>query len=450
MHRIPAKAVWFGYKRISPKEKDEFPEYYDINSGKLPAHYLEIRNHIINRFREDPGRDLSFLEAIQGLDADANDVRKVHDFLARWGIINWRDEGGSGGALMDGGPMPTGADALLRMKRTHKAVDAAEAAAAGSSKVSVRQGTFKSAASQAPPMASGVRYYCNIHPYEDCTALRYHCTKLPDVDICPVAYAEGRFPPGCSSKDFIKVAANEAVPDASGWSDQETLLLLEGMELYGDDWGKISEHVGGRSQLACLQRLLQLPIEDALLPQPGTGGIELTRALDTSAEEGENGNAAAGDIRGPMPFADVGNPVMAQAAFLTTMVGPRVAAAAAQRALEVLAEEDQAGVEGSGGGGTSSDPPLQALPETRVRAAAAAGLAAAAVKARLMADAEEREMQRLVIVACENQLRRVNAKLAHLEKIDELIREEFAPAAQRTKEFQAELEKLKKEGEGNK
>jgi hypothetical protein len=34
------------------------------------------------------------------------------------------------------------------------------------------------------------------------------------------------------------------------WSDQETLLLLEGLELYGDNWAEIAEHVGTRSQ-AC-------------------------------------------------------------------------------------------------------------------------------------------------------------------------------------------------------
>ena len=33
------------------------------------------------------------------------------------------------------------------------------------------------------------------------------------------------------------------------WSDQETLLLLEGMEMYGENWAEIAEHVGTRSQV---------------------------------------------------------------------------------------------------------------------------------------------------------------------------------------------------------
>ena len=60
-----------------------------------------------------------------------------------------------------------------------------------------------------------------------------------------------------------------------------------------------------------------------------------------------------------------------------------------------------------------------------------------------MADAEEREMQRLVIVACENQLQRVHAKLAHLEKVDDLVKTEYKPAAEKAMRFEAELRAMK-------
>ena len=56
------------------------------------------------------------------------------------------------------------------------------------------------------------RYFCNAMPWVDCTALRYHCTKLPDIDLCPEAYAEGRFPPGCTARDFIKLDGARAPP----------------------------------------------------------------------------------------------------------------------------------------------------------------------------------------------------------------------------------------------
>ena len=61
------------------------------------------------------------------------------------------------------------------------------------------------------------RYRCNALPWVDCTALRYHCTKHPDVDLCPAAFAEGRFPPGCSAKDFVRLDAAADATDAVCW-----------------------------------------------------------------------------------------------------------------------------------------------------------------------------------------------------------------------------------------
>ena len=50
------------------------------------------------------------------------------------------------------------------------------------------------------------------------------------------------------------------------WSDMDTLLLLEGLELFGDNWAEISDHVGTKSQV-----LLSLSAADAVhLPQPGS------------------------------------------------------------------------------------------------------------------------------------------------------------------------------------
>ena len=49
------------------------------------------------------------------------------------------------------------------------------------------------------------------------------------------------------------------------WTDQETLLLLEALEMYRDDWNKVSEHVGSRTQDECILHFLRLPIEDGYL-----------------------------------------------------------------------------------------------------------------------------------------------------------------------------------------
>ena len=90
--------------------------------------------------------------------------------------------------------------------------------------------------------------------------------------------------------------------------------MLEGLEMYKDDWNKVCEHVGTRTQDECILRFLQLPIEDPYL-------------------EG-NGSALGPLAYQPIPFSQSGNPVMSTVAFLASIVDPRVSSAAAKAALD--------------------------------------------------------------------------------------------------------------------
>lgn len=102
------------------------------------------------------------------------------------------------------------------------------------------------------------------------------------------------------------------------WTEQETLLLLEGLELHKDDWNKVCEHVGSRTQDECILHFLRLPIEDPYLEEGGPEG------LGPLAYQ-------------PVPFSKAGNPVMSTVAFLASVVDPRVAASAAKAAMEEFA-----------------------------------------------------------------------------------------------------------------
>ena len=91
-------------------------------------------------------------------------------------------------------------------------------------------------------------------------------------------------------------------------------ILLQGLELYRDDWNKVSGHVGTRSQDECILHFLRLPIEDPYLEDlPGATKGPLSYH--------------------PIPFSQQGNPVMSTVAFLASVVDPRVASAAAKAAL---------------------------------------------------------------------------------------------------------------------
>merc|ERR1712226_1372123 len=105
------------------------------------------------------------------------------------------------------------------------------------------------------------------------------------------------------------------------WTQQETLLLLEALEMYKDDWNKVCEHVGSRTQDECILHFLRLPIEDPYLEDP------------------ENGGGALGPLAyQPIPFSSSGNPIMSTVAFLASVVDPRVASSAAKAAMEEFAK----------------------------------------------------------------------------------------------------------------
>lgn len=106
------------------------------------------------------------------------------------------------------------------------------------------------------------------------------------------------------------------------WTDQETLLLLEALEMFRDDWNRVAEHVASRTQDECILHFLRLPIETPYVEEEGNGP----------------GGALSGTHLGPLvyqplPFSQAGNPIMSTVAFLASIVDPRIASAAAKAAL---------------------------------------------------------------------------------------------------------------------
>ncbi|KAA0197132.1 hypothetical protein HAZT_HAZT008995 [Hyalella azteca] len=86
--------------------------------------------------------------------------------------------------------------------------------------------------------------------------------------------------------------------------------------LYKDDWNKVCEHVGSRTQDECILHFLRLPIEDPYLEDAG----EADPVMGPLQHQ-------------PIPFSRAGNPIMSTVAFLASVVDPRIAAAAASAAM---------------------------------------------------------------------------------------------------------------------
>lgn len=154
---------------------------------------------------------------------------------------------------------------------------------------------------------------------------KYINSKIKNYEICSDCFYEGKYPINMQSGNFIRVM-NKAYKKKSSeeveWTDQETLLLIEGLDMYDDDWLKIADHVKTKTREQCILKFLQLPIEDPYLgiPQSELGGLQY--------QTEEN-----------LPLGETDNPIMSIVAFLTSVVNPGVASAAANAALNELGKE---------------------------------------------------------------------------------------------------------------
>lgn len=246
------------------------------------------------------------------------------------------------------------------------------------------------------------------------------------------------------SGDFVRLTSSNTFKHADGihaddWTDGELLLLLEGIEMYDDDFNAVAEHVGTRTREQCVAQFLQLPIEDEYSERP-------TAQSDLGALQYAR-----------VPFEKSDNPVMSVVAFLAGAVGPGVAAAAAQASLSELTdsikrkaatakasvttvakvEEDEPTAVGDGAehiaiedaatnghdvdGSKKSGTTHQ---RSSVERAAAIALASASVKAKALATHEDEQIRSLMTKLIGAQRTKLELKMEQFDALEELVEEE--------------------------
>ncbi|GJM96431.1 hypothetical protein PR202_ga13267 [Eleusine coracana subsp. coracana] len=185
--------------------------------------------------------------------------------------------------------------------------------------------------------------------------------KLADFDLCCDCYNEGKFDAGMAKTDFILMDSAEVSGGASGtsWTDEETLLLLEGSaEQALTEKGtaqtpekmEVEDKVEGEDNAneRSLQRQQRATMHlQTLESQKQSSDARPSANADTS---GENLSNVAIDILksafeaiGQSPehegsFADIGNPVMALAAFLAGLVEDDNATTSCRSSLKAISE----------------------------------------------------------------------------------------------------------------
>lgn len=487
IHVVPMHADWFSPNTVHRLERQVVPHFFSGKSAEhTPEKYMECRNCIVAKYMEFPVKHLSVddcHEIVAGISAD--DVTRIARFLDHWGIINYcavppKDEAPKDGTYLyedTNGDLcvPVAGlksiDSLVQFDKPKcrlKAKDVYPELVRDCDDDSDFDNSIRE-------ILSEIRCNCCSRPVP---LAHYQSQKEIDILLCLDCFHEGRFIAGHSSLDFVKVSSMKDYGDLDGdtWTDQETLLLLEGMQLYNENWNQIAEHVGTKSKAQCILHFVRLPLDGASLDKIELPGASGASSSNTGEDRNKSHSTLNGNLAGPstgnldsdskFPFENCGNPVMSLVAFLASAVGPRVAAACAHASLAALSKDDtltaprnmtqmdgsttnngtsvgrmpgknesphgdvgssyqlkdeKAGGQGPWGQHDTGGAPLST---ESVRAAAKVGLAAAAIKSKLFADHEEREIQRLSANIVNHQLKRLELKLKQFAEVETLLMKE--------------------------
>lgn len=313
---IPSFAKWFDMNEIHQIERRSFPDFFPPKTAddvpksvyKTAETYRNMRDFMINSYRINPIEYLTVTAIRRNLAGDVASIIRIHRFLEKWGLINYQIDPRTKPTLV--GPQFTGhfqitldtPKGLTPFVPENLTVVKGEAPAkeAPKPKAVVAEPVVKEEDERIIPLnlevtrnifddsadskaTSSVLYFCN-ETSNDVSNIRYHNLKnkalaggaLGPLVISKECYEQGLFPLNFVASDFVKLEKNLKQAE---WSEQEVLLLLEGIEMFATSdpnnqsmfinsngqWDRISEHVASKSRDDCLVKFLQLPIEDKYL-----------------------------------------------------------------------------------------------------------------------------------------------------------------------------------------
>ncbi|KAL9239373.1 hypothetical protein vseg_013704 [Gypsophila vaccaria] len=297
LYTIPTQSCWFSWDTIHETERTELREFFDNSSFTRSIKiYKEYRDFIISKYREDPTRRLSFTEVRKALVGDVCVLKKVFNFLDKWGLINFsapppppppeavmEGDGGVGVRVRVEEGAPFGVRVILApgsLKQLVAPVLGVPGGGGGRGRVG-------------PPLASFSDVFreevrCGSCK-EKCDAKYYKCKKGKDI-VCLKCFEKGAFEKNKVKEDFeINDGIESSHNQESVWTEAETLLLLESVLKHGDDWELVAQNVQTKTKHECISRLIELPFGELML---GSREKVLSRANIDEGDTGRGQNAS--------------------------------------------------------------------------------------------------------------------------------------------------------------
>ncbi|KAI8068818.1 SWIRM domain-containing protein [Thamnidium elegans] len=313
---IPSYAAWFDISTIHSIETRGLPEFFNNkNKSKNPSVYKEYRDFMINTYRLNPLEYLTVTACRRNMTGDVCAIIRVHAFLEQWGLINYQMDPTAKptaiGPPFEGqvkiiAELPPG----LNKYASEQVNDTAKVKENTTTATTIKETSPPPTTTSlpTPPSSSSTTSQPSIDMNLDLRADIYEATTKP-CKTCDKRVEEGYG----NGKKFICKACYETEESKQDykrqeaveqWTEQEKLLLLEGLEMFPTDWDAIAQHVSSKTRDECILHYLKLPTADPRIdPQVKKLGL-----LNFDQKE------------------QVDNPIMSVVAFLASHVNPKVAA----------------------------------------------------------------------------------------------------------------------------
>ncbi|KAM7518833.1 hypothetical protein LguiB_017795 [Lonicera macranthoides] len=266
---VPMHSEWFSPNSVHRLERQVVPHFFSGKTNQTPEKYMDCRNWIVAKSMENPEKRLSLTDChvlVSGISID--DMSRIFRFLDHWGIINYcatvphnvtQNDGpclneDSNGELSLSVAAFKSIDSLIQFDKPKCRLKPADVHGEEASDldIEIRE-----------RLTENQCIYCS----RPLPILYYQSQKEVDVILCSDCFTDGRYVTGHSSLDFVRIdpAKDYGDQDGESWTDQETLLLLEAMELYNENWNDIAEHVGTKTKAQCILHFIRWTVDDGLL-----------------------------------------------------------------------------------------------------------------------------------------------------------------------------------------
>ncbi|KAF2296699.1 hypothetical protein GH714_001326 [Hevea brasiliensis] len=394
VHVVPMHSDWFSPATVNRLERQVVPHFF---CGKSPDHtpekYMECRNYVVAKYMENPGKRITVSD-FQGLvvGTENEDLARIVRFLDHWGIINYcagppSRESWNGGSYLREDPngevhVPSAAlksiDSLIKFDKPKCRLKAADVY----SSLSCRDDDFSDLDNRIRERISeNCCTYCSQH----LPGIYFQSQKEIDVLLCSDCFHEGRFVTNHSSLDFIKMDPTKDYSDLDG------------------EVGVIKKHY-------CCLRQWRLPFWLLLLDQELQQHVPMRpwqHCPEDNRVNSEKLHGREGNFQG-----------------------------------EVANQFNKRVEDNVHGSRVPNEAEGVLLSAEKVKAAAKAGLAAAATKAKLFADHEEREIQRLSANIINHQLKRLELKLKQFAEVETFLMRECEQVEKTRQRFAAERARI--------